>query len=106
MVYQSMAEMFLWGKMSWDNKGALVMEADKRLLPRVFRAYEDALSRYDDPSLHDAYINFLVGATLVMAEQGDTRRSRRCFDRLHERYPNSHTAQGYEAFIATREERR
>ncbi|MBL7077054.1 MAG: hypothetical protein ISS31_06255 [Kiritimatiellae bacterium] len=100
MIYQSMAELFLWGKMSWDDKGELVMEADKRLLPRVFRAYEETLSRYDDPALHDAYINFLAGAALVMAEQGDTRRSRRCFERLHERYPTSQTAKGYEAFIA------
>jgi len=105
MIYQSMAEMFLWGKMGWDAKGELVMEADRRLLPRVFRAYEEALSRYDDPALDEAYINFLVGATLVMAEQGDKRRSRRCFDRLHERYPNSHTARGYEAFTAAHEAR-
>ncbi len=100
MIYQSMAEMFLWGKISWDDKGGLVMEADTRLMPRVFRAYEEALSRYDDPALDEAYINFLVGGTLVMAEQGDSRRSRRCFEHLHERYPNSVTEQGYAAFIA------
>ncbi len=106
MIYQSMAEMFLWGKMSWDSQGELIMEADKRLLPRVFRAYEETLSRYDDPALDEAYINFLAGATLVMAQQGDTRRSHRCFDRLHARYPTDRTAQGYDAFIAAHKEKK
>ncbi len=100
MIYQSMSELFLWGKMSWNNKDELVLEADKRLLPRALRAYEDALSRYDQPGVSEAYAHFLSGATVVMAEQGDQRLARRCFERLHAHRPTPLTAQGYEAFIA------
>ncbi len=105
MIYQCMAELFLWGKMSWNSRGELVMEADKRLLPRVFHAYEDALNRYEDVNLDDAYINFLIGATLVMADQGEARWSRRAYKRLHDRFPTAIPEQGYEAFIAAHEAR-
>jgi hypothetical protein len=104
MIYQSMSELFLWGKISWNSKDELVMEADKRLLSRVFRAYDDALSRYDQSSLGEAHANFLAGATVVMAGQGDKRRARRCFERLHAHHPTPLTARGYEAFIAAHRE--
>lgn len=100
MIYQSMAELFLWGKMKWTPAGELIMELDKRLLRGVFRAFEDALARYDEPSLDNAYANFLAGATRVLFEQGDQRRARRCFDRLHERYPSAATFEGFRTFIA------
>ncbi|MBT3296523.1 MAG: hypothetical protein HN383_14740 [Verrucomicrobia bacterium] len=105
MIYQSMAELFLWGRHRWERDGQLIMQTDNRLLPRVVRAYEDALRRYDDPTLHTSYANFLAGATLVLAERGDPRRSRRAFNQLHTRYPSPQTHNGYQAFIAAQEPR-
>ena len=106
MIYQSMAELFLWGRVTWGADGGLTMEADSRLLPRVFRAYEDALSQYDESSLRAAYANFLAGATVMLSDRGDLPRARLCFDRLHARYPTALTARGYGAFMAAQTARR
>ncbi|NQU40554.1 MAG: hypothetical protein HQ523_11420 [Lentisphaerae bacterium] len=100
MIYQSMAELFVKGRLTWGPGDTITMLADARLLPGVMRAYEDALSRYEGVGVRESYANFLVGATLMLHARGDSRRSRNCFDRLHGAYPTPQTADGYEAFIA------
>ena len=102
MIYQSMAELFMRGRLTRADDGSVTMESDHRLLPRVFKAYEDALVRYDDAGMRDAYANFLAAATLMLDRQGKQRLARRAFEKLHTWFPSQLTSNGYKAFIALR----
>ncbi len=99
MFYQCMDESFRHGRLQFNPAaGQYLATPALELLPRAVRAHEEALQRFDIPSFHMAYANFLAEAAVVLYCYGELTRARDLYATLTARYPNPQGDPEFETF--------
>lgn len=104
MVLQCLAISFLQGKLDFGENGTLY---DRKpytdLFETVFRTYKKLATPETDSGMHAGFANFLGDAVRVFNDRGDTGKARDIFEALIQRFPTFENANGFDAFIATRD---
>ena len=102
MTFQSQRDGFLRGRIFIDPiLGNAIPSPNVDLLPRVRKAYEDGLVEFDgNQSVLDAHGNFLREAFVSLLAYNRLQEARDVYRDLHERYPDEHTARGFDYYAA------
>ncbi len=101
MIFQGMQDAF------WQGHAVVVPDEDVfipvpklDLLPRVRRAYEEAVVEHPDQvTIRSAHRNFLRAAIVLLYENNRLRTARAVFTDLHERYPSAVGDRTFERFV-------
>ncbi len=101
MIFQSMQDAF------WQGRAVVVPEEDLflpapnlEILPRVRRAYEEAIADHPDQStIASAYKNFLQAAIVMCYENNQLATARAIFKDLRERDPAAVGDRNFERFV-------
>ncbi len=90
MIFQSMADAFLYGRFVYDRAEELFFPApNPDLLPYVMQAYQEALAQVADPStVRGAYLNFLNTALTTVYTYHRLADARTVFTELQAQYPD------------------
>lgn len=97
MIYQSMAALFEGGALTAEPEaGAMVFATAFDLLPGALRAFEEALPT--DPVAAEAFAVFLRRAIRQLAIFDRKAEAERCFEILHQQFPDAETRAGFDAF--------
>lgn len=101
MVFQSLADAFREGRLFEDAaEDVFVPSPNLDLLPRVQAAFRQTLeAQPDEPTVNEAYRNFLSQAVVLLYTYHRTRDARTLFEELAGRYPSDDTASGFDAFV-------
>ena len=102
MVFQSMADAFLRGRVTIDpDRGLFVLRPNLDVLSRVRSAYESAISAHpEEITVRVAHENFLVDAIMISVSYNRMRQAREMYADLTARYPNERNLGGFDAFVA------
>lgn len=100
MLCRCMAESFRHGRLTLDPRAGLYLATPELdLLPRVLRAYEEALRRHPhDETLKFSYVNFLDEAATILFAYGRVAAARGLHERLCRLLPES-TPPDFESFL-------
>ncbi|NQU10705.1 hypothetical protein HQ590_07945 [bacterium] len=101
MIFQSMQDAFWQGRLVYNKEEQVFIPAPNlALLPRVRRAYQQAIAAHpDQDAVQSAHRNFLRAAVMVLYENHHLAEAEEVFNDLHERYPTPPTEAGLEAFV-------
>lgn len=104
MIFQAMADAFRQGRLFVNReRGVFLPSPNLDLIPRVQRAFEEALAQHpDQPSMRTAHANFLGEAILTLYTYNRTDEARQWFEELQRRYPGVETAQGFLPYVLRR----
>lgn len=88
MLYQSLAEAFRNGRLEFNPEtGLYATRPNIELLPRVLRAFDEALAEHDDRTFHEAYANFMGEAVMTLFTFNRRAAARELYGRMLARYP-------------------
>lgn len=101
MLSQCMAESFRHGRLILDSRTGLYLTLpDLELLPRVLKAYEEAIHRHPaEEPLRWAYANFLGEAAVILFAYGRIMEARNVYQQLTQYYPEPAAVPSFELFI-------
>jgi len=100
MIFQCLSEAFRHGKLTFNpENGIFVTTPNLDIFPKAIKAYEEALSRYDDQRFHFAYANFLSEAVLILYTYNRIKQAKELFAILSKKYPGPETELGFDSFV-------
>lgn len=104
MIFQSLVDAFRQGSLfTGDRDDRFVPSPNPDLLPRVRQAFAEAMRRHpDQPSIGEAYVNFLGEAVVTLVSFNRLEEARAVFDEIRTRQPSELTAEGFGPFVLKR----
>lgn len=101
MIFQSLAQAFRQGRLFISpTTGQFMPTPNLELVPRVRKAYEDALVAHpNDETVTTAHKNFLREAAEVLYTFHHVKQAQDIFDDLKKRYPDGETARDLDYFV-------
>ena len=100
MIFQCMADSFMYGRLVSDPDGDEFFTAPHLdLLPWVLAAYEDAMARHAQTSVRAAYASFMSDASLVLYLFGREDGARDVYARLRSTFPDLPVPE-FETFVS------
>jgi len=99
IIYQSMATIFEYGKLTYSIEGDLfITSTNFELLPNVIATFENSLLHAKNDLPQKAYANFLTTAIGACNFYKHHDKALELFDILHKRFPSPLTNQGFDKF--------
>ncbi|MBN1269358.1 MAG: hypothetical protein JXB04_07215 [Kiritimatiellae bacterium] len=101
MIFQNLSIAFRRGRLYTSAEAdVFIPSPNLDLLPRVRKAYEDAIARHPDQETYKTgHANFLREAVLFLYSYNRVGEARELFDDLAKRYPSAEFEQGFEPFV-------
>ena len=101
MIFQSMQDAFWQGRLIIDPvEDVFVPAPNVDILPRVRKAYEDAIAAHpDEESIKSAHKNLLHDALLILYLNHYASTAREVFEEMQTRYPSAVGGKGFEKYI-------
>lgn len=99
IIYQSMAAMFEYGKLTYSKQGDIfVTSTNLELLPKVINTFENAVLNAKDDLPSKAYANFLKSAIKTLIFYHHNQKAHELFEMLNARFPSKLTQLGFDKF--------